>query len=85
MKLNYLVVADALTAVKEDADLNTSDSRTVADYLATAADNFGCSAIETASVLKAATKVVTPDNLFDGTFPVDEAINALKRLKRATR
>lgn len=84
MKLNYFVVSNALNLVKAEAD-NTDSNATIADYLARGADNYGCNPLETASVLKAASKVIAPDSLFDGNFPVDEAITALKRLKRATR
>lgn len=83
-KLNYFVVSRALTNLKATNGKGVAND-TIADVLAEAGEGFALSPRETASVLKAATKVVAPENLFDGNFPFDEAVTLLKRLKRATR
>lgn len=83
-KLNYAVTSRALANLEATSG-NPSSTSTIADFLAEAADDFSCNARETARILKAATKVVAPENLFDGNFPYEEAVTLLGRLKRATR
>ena len=84
MKYNYMVVSDALANLKtSDPYVNTNE--TLADLLGKSANGFGFNAMNATSLIKKATEVIHPVDLFDAAFPFDEAVAALGRLKRATR